>query len=355
MWAPRWLVCALLLAAATRVMGATSGMADDSHGGGAHGGSAPNACLVEDVGADCVETIKTQFHRSKAQICRELPRSEIEAAIRAGCGGATLVNDLIMDLCRESCPDPDAADLSGRCSTHPYHTSFVEWRDEGLEAWGELQWNVLFVLISLIVGSIMQRALGSQVPYTVGVLVVFLVVGLVAEALLQGRDCPWHAWALRPAGANYVDRSTWDRFVGKGIHPASYCAENTCGCADGACGNGTTPGSCSYAFDELNRPFKLSHMLPTSIANVEPDVLSADQLWTARCNLLRDVLRLSDIDPHAILVIFLPALLFESACFGVDIGIFRKQIAQALARASRCTREGARLRRVPPSPAVCPP
>ena len=56
--------------------------------------------------------------------------------------------------------------------------------------------------------------------------------------------------------------------------------------------------------------------------------LDPDELWTSRCNLMRDFLSLMDIDPHLMLVVFLPALLFESACFGIDMGIFRKQIAQ---------------------------
>ena len=45
---------------------------------------------------------------------------------------------------------------------------------------------------------------------------------------------------------------------------------------------------------------------------------------------MRDMLGLSDIDPHVLLVVFLPALLFESACFGLDVGIFRMQIVQIL-------------------------
>ena len=40
------------------------------------------------------------------------------------------------------------------------------------------------------------------------------------------------------------------------------------------------------------------------------------------------MITLKDIDPHLMLVVFLPALLFESACFGVDLGIFRRQLSQ---------------------------
>ena len=65
------------------------------------------------------------------------------------------------------------------------------------------------------------------------------------------------------------------------------------------------------------------------VANEADGYLSADELWTPHCNLLRDMLGLSDIDPHQLLVIFLPAL-FESACFGIDMGLFNKQRFQII-------------------------
>jgi len=51
--------------------------------------------------------------------------------------------------------------------------------------------------------------------------------------------------------------------------------------------------------------------------------LTPDELWTPSCNLFHDFISLQDIDPHLMLVVFLPALLFESATFGIDMGIFR--------------------------------
>jgi NhaP-type Na+/H+ or K+/H+ antiporter len=44
------------------------------------------------------------------------------------------------------------------------------------------------------------------------------------------------------------------------------------------------------------------------------------------CNLITDIINLANIDPHVFLVLFLPPLLFESAAFGLDMGIFRKQV-----------------------------
>ena len=98
--------------------------------------------------------------------------------------------------------------------------------------------------------------------------------------------------------------------------------------------------------------------------------LSPDELWTPSCNLFLDIISLKDIDPHLMLVVFLPALLFESACFGethksgpveplpasqwepternslsrgtphastgIDMGIFLKQLPQILLMAFPC-------------------
>ena len=53
----------------------------------------------------------------------------------------------------------------------------------------------------------------------------------------------------------------------------------------------------------------------------------------------RDIISLKDIDPHLMLVVFLPALLFESACFGIDMGIFLKQLPQIISTRAHATAE----------------
>ena len=127
------------------------------------------------------------------------------------------------------------------------------------------------------------------------------------------------------------------------------------------CGNGEAAGGpgCGFSFDELDAPFKLSPFLHEYVSMPTPHggghrrglaadgsgsssgggsssgsgsgssddahgsyfarfrpsgdgKLTADELWTPRCNLLHDMTELKDIDPHVMLVVFLPALLFES-------------------------------------------
>ena len=138
-----------------------------------------------------------------------------------------------------------------------------------------------------------------------------------------------------------VNRTGWNRFIGAGFNKDSFCikGEKGDGSQPRSCGNGDADPPGCYRFDDLNRPFKVSNMLVESVANVEdpndPDskMLSADELWTPRCNLVRDMLGLASIDPHVMLVIFLPALLFESAAFGIDMGLFLKQKFQILTMA----------------------
>ena len=137
-----------------------------------------------------------------------------------------------------------------------------------------------------------------------------------------------------------MTRDGWNRFIGANFTKDSFCikGERGDGSRPRSCGNGEEDPPGCYRFDELNRAFKLSNMLVESVANEEsadPEsvVLSADELWTPKCNLVRDMLGLANIDPHVMLVIFLPALLFESAAFGIDMGLFLKQKFQILTMA----------------------
>ena len=66
--------------------------------------------------------------------------------------------------------------------------------------------------------------------------------------------------------------------------------------------------------------------------------LTADELWRPSCDLLKDMLDTANMDPHLILLVFLPVLLFESA-FAIDLGILRTQVRRrhgTRARAAAC-------------------
>ena len=56
-------------------------------------------------------------------------------------------------------------------------------------------------------------------------------------------------------------------------------------------------------------------------------MLYPDELWMFKCNMLTSLLGLTQMDPHLLLVIFLPPLLFESA-YAMDNAIFDTQFAQ---------------------------
>ena len=248
------------------------------------------------------------------------------------------IDEAILYNCDPVCPSPSSGDFKLECSTHSFHPYYSVWQD-ALTAQPGLQWNIFFVAFCLLLGAAFKKLLPHEVPYTVGILVTFFCLGLAAQSLVEQTSCPVHAWVYATDHAyghstiEGVSRAEWDNFIGVGFDPDAFCivGEGGSGNKRRSCGDGSAdPPECRYSFSDLDAPFKLTQMLVEQVANEADGYLSADELWTPHCNLLRDMLGLSDIDPHQLLVIFLPALLFESACFGIDMGLFNKQRFQII-------------------------
>lgn len=288
--------------------------------------------------------------------------------------------EALVDGCNIYCPDPNAPDLHFRCmNDHTFHGSYQQWADM-TGARSSLGLPVFFLLFTVLEGAFFAACLPSWIPYTVGVMLLNVVVGVVAETLESGIDCPWLAWHFHKSVStadDYLSREEWDSFIGVGINSSAFCGCNPAPPVRArTCGDGSPDGGpgCQWTFDELAQPFKLSSMSPEAvIAKHHEDwspseavlkgnttsndhkatKISADALWTSRCNLIRDAWVLN-LDPLYILLIFLPTLLFESAgderaqpnelssshhpvlatfplpwtAFGIDVGILRKQFGQ---------------------------
>ena len=73
---------------------------------------------------------------------------------------------------------------------------------------------------------------------------------------------------------------------------------------------------CCCGTHQLTRPSRLA------------SYLERHELWRAKCNLMADMLDLSNLDPHMLMIVFLPTLLFESA-FAMDIAFFYSQVDPA--------------------------
>ena len=267
---------------------ASSGSGDGSHGGTC---AAAISCTIDEP----------------LHFCRNLSYTEFDEYVRSHCGveDADERRGVIIEACDSLCPSPKAADFSRSCQHHSAHTTHSLWL-EALTAHTSLQWNVFFVVACLIVGSVLQRSIPKSIPYTVGILVIFLLLGFTAELLMQGDDCPWNAWVYasehtvdvhgHPQSGMMVSPVQWAEFIGDGSHPGAFCIVGEGGTRGKprSCGDGSSsPAGCRWTFDGLDAPFKLSAMLPISVENEVEGYLSADELWTVRCNLLRDMLGLS--------------------------------------------------------------
>ena len=304
---------------------------------------------------------------ANSSACNRSPRSIVEGFCLGGWDGSAGV-----------CTPPQHANLRRSCASHAVHTFQSTFDDKLLKR--TLLWPIFFVIASLLIGALFKACLPRWLPYTVALLLFAICAGALSELLSEGVDCPMYALLHDADGDGQVSEAEWDEFICVGCHADSICLDTSTARTDykRTCGDGSAaPDECGWTFRSLDRPWKKSAMLPESISpsaaishrrlassgasgsssgsgsgsglapdgHSNPDVsnglLSADELWTVRCNLLHDVISLQEIDPHIMLVVFLPALLFESACFGIDVS--------AASAPERPTRRHARpLRLYPP-------
>ena len=250
--------------------------------------------------------------------CRHRSRFDVTAE-----RGAIQDDEWAHVACHSVCPHqhPPEEQLSCTHGAHAYPTPTHH---------DSMWWVILFVALCLVSGALNRMFLPTFVPYTVALLVQAIVVGVITGLVEDSTSCPMHALQSYDRNADgFVSRAEWDDFTCVGCHPDSVCAQRSCG--DGTAG---TLG-CSYTFEYLDsRLWKRSPMSAASFDDVVGDgKLSADELWTADCNLLADLTGAANIDPHLLLLLFLPVLLFESA-FAIEMGMLRKQMWQVLLLAS---------------------
>jgi NhaP-type Na+/H+ or K+/H+ antiporter len=239
-------------------------------------------------------------------------------------------------FCLPQCPIVSAPDFKGACheGAHEFRATYRAHTKQH----NTLQWEVLFVVFWVLVGAFFRRFSPSWVPYTVGVLAIGVILGAIAEKVEQDSNCPHNLFQYDKDHDYKVSRAEYDDFLCIGCNPDAFCptAQDTgrWGLGRRTCGDGSknAPGCPDHMnFTSLDRGWKKSLMHPETVDTSAGDgYLDADELWRSDCNFLRDMLSLSDMDPHYLLVIFLPALLFESATFGLDIGIFKRQKFQII-------------------------
>ena len=264
-----------------------------------------------------------------ATLCRNMTSADAEARYAIEGGSSTLAR-----MCdRFVCGAVARPDYRLTCVDHPYH-SFESHFNEAQEIRPSAHWAIAFLAFSLLVGAMSKTFLPTllpSMPYTVCLLLVGIGLGLMGHFLSSQSDCPMFALQFDADHDSRISRAEWANFVGATSIPGSFCLGTTNDGAERSCGDGSDSAvNCRWTFDDLNNAngWKASAMWAESVRDPDPDQLTADELFTVSCNAVQSFVGLSNMDPHLLLVVFLPALLFESACFGLDIGIFKKQIWQ---------------------------
>ena len=233
--------------------------------------------------------------------------------------------------CSEVCPPPGLVNHHEQCVQDTWHDTYALFSEAQTLTSGR-QYVIFSIAFYILVGAACRMAFPSGLPYTVGLLMLSFVIGFSGHLTTLGNDCPMHA--MRLSGEDgVVQRAEWDSFTCTDCHPQSFCVTR-----DRTCGKGLNQSSaCRWTFDELILPRQLTSMDPEKQRMDPTDhygnpALSADHLWRPACNLFSDLFTpLASTDPHVMLVVFLPVLLFESAFFGIDV------------RAARSTRSSTRV------------
>lgn len=136
-------------------------------------------------------------------------------------------------------------------------------------------------------GAVFLRNYAPAVPYTVGLLIVGIALGITAHIMSSGDSCPTHALdAVFDADhSGSITRTEWDYFTCADCEGASVCASpdyhRACLASEGCA-----------SFDELDMPFHYTAMDPASamfaVRNytaaflAPPDgVLYPEELWYA--------------------------------------------------------------------------
>lgn len=173
----RWLL-------ATALWLGTAAAASASSGGSSGGSSGVSGSSSESDGSNgggCLLTTTLE----KELWCQKKPYTELKEHLGT--------DQAILACCDKICPNWRAEDFLQTCSAHTYHSAYTEWQEEAHHQ-SALQWNVFFVAFCLLLGAFFKQFLPTQVPYTVGLLLVFMLFGLLGQGLSDMIDCPSHAW-----------------------------------------------------------------------------------------------------------------------------------------------------------------
>jgi hypothetical protein len=166
-----WLATLWLGTAAADSSGSSGSLSGSLSGSSSGSSSSSGGCQLDDA--------------EKEEWCRHKPYMELKEHLGT--------DKMILTCCDVICPYWRATDFKQECSAHTYHSAYTEWQEEAHHH-SALQWNVFFVAFCLLLGAFFKQFLPTQVPYTVGLLLAFMLFGMLGQALSNGIACPSHAW-----------------------------------------------------------------------------------------------------------------------------------------------------------------
>ena len=142
----------------------------------------------------------------------------------------------------------------------------------------------------MLFGALVRMSVPVWVPYTVFIMSICCVIGVISHNQHIADTCPHHVF--KKAGSDLrVSRAEWGEFLCEGCHPDSYClasqpfGKRTCGDGSVETPGGGPVGSCRYTFDQLDTSWKQTAMVTEAIKSGAGDgYLSADDVSRVAAN-----------------------------------------------------------------------
>lgn len=288
----------LLWAAAAGQSGSSSASGStvgSSHGSSAYQATAQDIALASSTLPPLPNNeqyyFPTQLLPASVRDCRYRDKDEVTRE-----RNASSTDDWARRECHRICPQlpPPAQELE--CSDGGHHERVKADHRQSAN------FAIFFLAMCILVGALARRFLPKWIPYTVALLLIGMIMGGLSYAAEMRYDCPMNA--LHKYDRDHdeqVSRDEWREFTCDGCHHNSVCWPRSCSAAS---------DGCWFSFDDLDTEFRLTPMVVSFVDKTAGDgLLSADEMWRSSCNLAADIIDVSNMDPHLLLLVFLPVSL----------------------------------------------